>query len=427
MSRQLSDWLTHYMKVTQRTESPELYHLWSGLAAISSALQRRCYCDWGKLRGKVYPNMFIALVGPPGGRKGSAMKIAKSMVQSLEFPMGADSLGSTPALYKEIMDSEQTYIDSNGISHKHKSLSIWAEEFQVFLSDRDQTLIPSITDLFDCADKWTYKTLARKSEDLSNCWLTIIGAITPALLQSCLSSTSVGGGLISRIIFVVGQGPKQRIALQYLTDEDNEIYANLTKDLQEIALLTGPFTMDKSFFKAYVRWYENCTNEDGVPNDRFLGYNSRRALHLNKICMLISASMSNDMIITDEHFYIALAILEVTEREMPYAFHGLGMSHKANVYAKMLSFIESKIGIGYDWNELVRTFHLDVDNIQQLRDYTDMAVTSGLITEEKSVSGSNHYTVIIPERHVEDVSCLDKTIFRLMDRNIIDNTNLINE
>ena len=419
MSRQLTDWLENYMYFTQRSEPPALYHLWSGLTAISSALRRKCYCDWGPLRGYMYPNVFVALVGPPGGRKGTAMKIAKSFVQKLDVNIGADSLGSTQALYKELMDSEDTYVDHAGFTRKHKSVSIWSEEFQVFLNDRDQMLLASLTDLFDCADVWKYKTLARKTEDISNCWLTIFGCITPSLLQSKLSQDAVGGGLISRIIFVVGQGAKQKIALQYLTDEEIEIYENLNKDLQEIAQLNGPFKMDKSFFNVYIRWYENSTNEDGVPNDRFMGYNSRRALHLNKLCMLISASESNDMVITDKHFNIALAILEVTEREMPYAFHGLGMSNNANIYAKMLSFIENKIGIGFNWNELVRTFHLDVDNIKQLRDYADMAVASGLVTEETSLTSGSHFHVILPERHMADISCLDKTVFSLMNRNVV--------
>jgi len=161
MSRQLSNWLEYYMKYTQRTEPPELYHLWSGLIAISSALRRKCYCNWGALRGNVYPNMFVSLVGPPGGRKGTAMKIAKSFVQKLDITLGADSLGSTQALYRELMDSEDSYVDHEGITRKHKSVSIWAEEFQVFLTDRDQMLIPSLTDLFDCADIWKYKTLTR--------------------------------------------------------------------------------------------------------------------------------------------------------------------------------------------------------------------------------------------------------------------------
>ena len=416
MSRQLSNWLEYYMKYTQRTEPPELYHLWSGLTAISSALRRKCYCNWGALRGKVYPNMFVSLVGPPGGRKGTAMKIAKSFVQKLEITLGADSLGSTQALYKELIDSEDSYVDPDGITRKHKSVSIWAEEFQVFLSDRDQMLIPSLTDLFDCADSWKYKTLSRKTEDISNCWITIIGAITPSLLQSVLSSTAVGGGLISRIVFVVGQGPKQRKALQFLTEEEEDIQLKLQNDLQEIANLAGQFTLSKDFLKAYVRWYEQEYDDSGVPSERFLGYNHRRPLHLNKVCMLVSAAESNDMIITAKHFETALAIMQITEQEMPNAFYGLGLSNQANVYAKILSFIDSHES--FDWTELVKSFHLDVENITQLRQYLEMAEQSGLIKAEQSATTCRYFS-IGNKKEVIDPAYLDNTVFRLMSKNVI--------
>jgi hypothetical protein len=404
------------MKYTQRTEPPELYHLWSGLAAIASALRRKCYCNWGALRGLIYPNMFIALVGPPGGRKGTAMRIAKGFVQKLDIPMGADSLGSTQALYKELMDSEDSYVTENGITKKHKSVSIWAEEFQVFLSDRDQMLIPSLTDLFDCADIWKYKTISRKTEDISNCWIHILGAITPDLLQECLTRTAVGGGLISRIIFVVGQGPKQRRALQFLTKEEQEIQQKLENDIQEIANLSGTFQLSKEFLKAYVRWYEHEYDDSGVPSDKFLGYNHRRPLHLNKVCMLLSASESNELILTEEHFEKALAVMQITEQEMPNAFYGLGLSSQANVYAKILSFIEARDA--FDWSELVRSFHLDVENITQLRGYVEMAEQSGLITAEESATTCKYTTIKKPKAQ-RDPSYIEKTIFRLMDRNII--------
>ena len=419
MSRQLSDWLEYYMKYTQRTEPPELYHLWSGLTAISSALRRKCYCNWGALRGLVYPNIFVSLVGPPGGRKGTAMKIAKTFVQNLDVSLGADSLGSTQALYRDLMDAEDTYVD-NGITKKHKSLSIWAEEFQVFLSDKDQMLLASLTDLFDCADTWKYKTLSRKTEDISNCWITIIGAITPSLLQSKLTQDAVGGGLISRIIFVVGQGPKQRKALQFLTEEEEDIQQKLENDLQEIANLAGPFTLSKDFLKAYVRWYEQDYDETGVPSDRFLGYNHRRPLHLNKVCMLVSASESNEMIITEEHFHKALAIMQLTEQQMPNAFYGLGLASQANVYAKVLAFIDSKES--FEWSELVRAFHLDVDNISQLHGYMEMAEQSGIVVAEHSTSKSI-FTSIKTQTIAQDPDYIEKTVFRLMDRNLLENKN----
>jgi len=415
MSRQLSDWLEYYMRYTQRSEPPALYHIWCGLTAISSALRRKCYCDWGPLRGYMYPNMFVSLVGPPGGRKGTAMKIAKSMIQELGIPLGADSLGSTQALYKELMDSEDTYVESNGITKKHKSLSIWSEEFRVFLSDRDQMLIPSLTDLFDCADVWKYKTLSRKTEDISNCFITLIGGITPALLQESLSQTSVGGGLISRIIFVVGHGPKQRSAIQYLTDEEEDIRKKLCKDLQEIANLQGQFKMDKSFLRAYIKWYERDYDYNSVRNDKFAGYNNRKPIHINKLCMLLSASESNDLILTEKHLLKALAILQTTEYEMPGAFYGLGMSDKANVYTKILSFIEAKDS--FDFSELVQAFHLDVESIDQLRNHVDMASQAGLIKCESSITTERYHVIKTAPTIDADPDYLNKTVLRLMDQN----------
>lgn len=409
MSRKLDDWLESYMRVTENSEPPVLYHLWSGITAISSALRRKCFSNWGS-RGYIYPNLYVSLVGPPGGRKGTAMKRAKKMVQNLDIPMGSDSLGSTQAMYKEIMDSKASY-PSCGVMKEHKSLSIWSEEFQVFLSDRDLTLIGALTDLFDCADSWKYTTLKRKTEDISNCWLTIIGAITPSLLQSKLSQDAVGGGLLSRIIFVVGYGPIRKIALPFLTEEENNLEKTLTEDLQEIANLSGPFKLCNSFLRDYARWYENSPFADGVSNDKFLGYNSRRALHLNKLCMIVSAAESSAMELHDRHFKKALAILEATEKEMPNAFHGLGMAAQSNVYAKIMSFIENNDS--FSWQQILQHVHLDINNTQELRNLMEMASQSGLVTEEQSTD-----TLMYEATKKETVSSgskfLSETVFKQM-------------
>ena len=132
--------------------------------------------------------------------------------------------------------------------------------------------------------------------------------------------------------------------------------------------------------------------------------------------MLLSATESNDLIITDEHFEKALAIMQITEQEMPNAFYGLGLASQANVYAKILSFIESRNF--FDWSELVRNFHLDVENITQLRGYIEMAEQSGLIACESSAT-SCRYTTIKTPRKLRDPTYIDKTVFRLMDRNVL--------
>lgn len=409
MPRQLSDWLEHYMLFTQNTEPPTLYHLWSGIIAISSALRRKCFENWGS-SGYIYPNFYAALVGPPGGRKGTAMKMAKRMVQTLEIPMGSDSLGSTQALYKEVMEAETDFLDSKGVTKKHKSLSVWSEEFQVFLSDRDPTLIASLTDLFDCADTWKYSTMKRGIEDISNCWLTIFGAITPSLLQSKLSQDAVGGGLLSRIIFVVGYGAKKKIALTFLSEDEKILREKLTKDLQRMALLAGPFKMPPPFLDIYQDWYENYSSGEGVLTDKFQGYNARRPLHLHKLCMIISVSENDDMVIHPHHFKKSLAILEATEQEMPNAFQGFGLANHAQVYAKLVTYIESSKGFTYE--ELISTFAIDALP-HELLEYMKIAEASGLVKREDSHT-TIKFTPRLRRKKKVTQEYLEKTLYKLM-------------
>ena len=107
--------------------------------------------------------------------------------------------------------------------------------------------------------------------------------------------------------------------------------------------------------------------------------------------------------------------MQITEQEMPNAFYGLGLSSQADVYAKILSFIEERES--FDWMEFVRTFHLDVENIPQLRGYLEMAEQSGIIKAETSATSSRYINLQTKSTSI-DPSYLNNTVFRLMDRNL---------
>lgn len=406
--RELSNWLEYYMAYTENSESPPIYHLWSGITAISSALQRKCFCNWG-MRGYIYPNLYVVLVGPPGGRKGTAMRIAKGMLDNLNLFLGSDSLGSIQALYDEITKAEASYLTAKGVAQAHRSLSIWSEEFQVFISERNPDLITSITDLFDCPDKWHYSALKSGVKDLSNCFITIIGAITPSLLQTKLSTDAVGGGLISRIIFVVGQGRYKAIAIPMLTKEEEEIRKKLSQDIQHIANMKGPFKLQSDFLNTYAKWYEADVNS-GVNSQQFVGYNARRALHLNKLCMIVSASESSDMIIKKHHFEQALAILEYTELQMPKAFHGFGGGFHANKMGEIFQWIENQQK--FTWEDLIKKFYL-LAMPAELQDYMDTAEKIGLV--KKTLTPTVIFYEVLNQQEIRvGHDYLNETIFSKM-------------
>ena len=156
MPRNFDDWIENYLRYSQNSEPPKQYHVWSAISCIASCLQRKVWLNWGQFE-TIYPNFYVILVGPPAGRKGTAMKIAKDLVSNLDdIFLGSDSLGSIQSLYKEICDSKGQFLHPDGRTIDHKSLSIWSEEFQVFLAESDITMISNITDLFDNPDRWQY-------------------------------------------------------------------------------------------------------------------------------------------------------------------------------------------------------------------------------------------------------------------------------
>jgi len=383
LSRQLDNWLEHYMKFTQNSEPPPLYHLWSGIVAIASCMQRKCWMSWGH-EMTIYPNLYVVLVGPPGGRKGTAMKIAKSLVRKVDVALGSDSLGSIQALYKEIHDSHEEFIHpEEQLPVGHKSLSVWSEEFQVFLSDSDPRLIGNLTDLFDSPDSWRYSAITRGVSDLSNCWLTVFGAITPTLLQSKLNQDAVGGGLISRIVFVVGYGKSKKVPMTFLSKEEYELFDTLLEDLQYIKNLAGPFSMSPKFIETYSTWYMGASSSQGVDSEKFVGYNERRALHIRKLCMIMAVSENNDRYLQERHFLRALHVLEMTENEMPNAFYGLGSGAHSAVLTNIITYIKSRGQVEH--SELTKRFQLDTLT-NGLGELLETLIQGGTIRQELTPS-----------------------------------------
>ncbi|MEE9529076.1 MAG: DUF3987 domain-containing protein [Dehalococcoidia bacterium] len=378
MNRELNNWLESYLEFSQNTEPPTIYHLWSGIVAISSCLQRKCYLDWG-YESIIYPNLYAVLVGPPGGRKGTAMKIAKALLRKLDIVLGSDSLGSIQTLYEEIAGAESNYIDHLGVPVEHKSLSVWSEEFQVFLADSDPRLISNITDLFDSPSHWRYSSIGRGIRDLGNCWLTIFGATTPSLLQSSLTQDAVGGGLVSRIIFVVGYGKAKKVPITFFSRDDQERQDKLLHDLERIKNLSGQFKPTQEFMDAYTKWYMSPNATNGVDSEKFVGYNERRALHLRKLCMIFAVAEDDSMELKAHHFKRALHVLEMTEIEMENAFYGLGQGAHSTAMTNVMRFLQDNGTIS--WGKLLDRFKMDIMPVE-LQSFVDTLVQSGHIKEE---------------------------------------------
>lgn len=358
MARQAGDWITSYLKYTDNSEPPELYKLWVAISVIAASLQRKVFLQWEK---RVYPNMYIILVGPSGKcRKGTAMYPGEDLLRRVGVPLAAEAI-TREALIKEMERAQEGAKLSMSEITLHSSLTVFSKELTVFLGYSNMSLMSDLTDWYDCSNVWTYRTKNAGTNELINVFMNLIGATTPELIQSTLPRDAIGGGLASRIIFVYENKKGKVIPAPFLTQADDDLYEKLFVDLSEISMITGEFEINKEFLDHYTEWYVKQEENPPFQDDRFSGYFQRRAHHALKLSMILTASKGNDMMMTVETLKKAINILERTEVKMPMVFRGMGASEYAAITDKVMHTIARAGDEGITTSRLLELHYYDAD------------------------------------------------------------------
>lgn len=336
--RKLGNWLDSWLEFTDNSEPPELFKIWTGISTICACLQRKCYLQWDS---RIYPNMYIVLVGPSGCRKGTAMGPAYGLLDQLGIKMAAEAI-TREALIRELKNSidNSTSITGPGRVTVHSSLTIFSQELTVFLGYHNLQLISDLTDWYDCRSRWTYRTKNMGTDDITGVWVNILGGTTPESLASALPEDAIGGGLTSRIIFVYGDRPSKLVPLPLLTQKEAELLDKLAYDLEVINAMCGEFRYTEAFASRYVDWYLEHSANPPFDSPQFTGYNSRRPTHLRKLCMALSAARSSDMVLTDSDFEQSLDLLIKTEQQMPKAFGARGRSDVSDIIQEVMQRLQ---------------------------------------------------------------------------------------
>ena len=362
MARMLDDWLTGYLEYTKNTEPPLAYHIWVAISTLSAALERRCYMKWGLSR--VYPNQYIVLIGPSGqSRKGEAVNLARPFVDHIGLNIGSQS-STREALITRLKDSTTTFKGADGDPMFQSAVTIISEELTVFLGQKNTALLGDMTDWYDSRPEWTYETKHQGTDRVTGICVNLLGATAPDWLPSILPNEAVGGGWTSRVIFVVESYKGKVISNPNIYHINDELKKKLEHDLEQIHLIRGEFEFDDEALKLYIAWYE--AQERGikkgiypVPDPKFSGYVSRRATHVKKVAMAMSASRGDDLLVTAEDFQRAVTVMEAAEKKMTRAFTGLGRAKFADLTDAVLTYIMGKRTVRR--SQLLREHYRDVD------------------------------------------------------------------
>lgn len=374
--RILPDWISGFMLLSENSEPPTLFRKWTALSTIAAALQRKCRVDIG-ISLTFYPNLYVVLVGPSATGKGTAMKYAYDIIEQVPSIRLSAQATSLQALIRRMKETNLTDVDMNtGQQYYHSSLTIFSNEFTVFLGYYNRELITALCDWYDCHNRWTYDTIKRDKEEIIGVWVNLLAGTTPDNIQSSLPMEAIGGGLTSRIIFVNEEKPDKLVVFPAATPREIELQAALVHDLEEIVLMSGTFRFSEKAMEFYTEWSYNARANPPFHDPKFDGYCGRRRNHLITLAMICSASASSNMSLSEDDFRRAAQLLEEVEIKMGTTFRGMGKSDVSSLISSAISFIESSKTPDIPMWEFARHFEGDMDKLTMDRVITTLEASN---------------------------------------------------
>ncbi len=343
--RLCENWLEEYLNYTSNQESPEQFHTWCALSIIAAAISRRnpLKSDYFEM----FPNLYVVLVGASARvRKSSAIMIAQRLFRKALPSYPLITVRVTPEALISTMFSAQR-------EHGAALCYLVADEFHTLVgrSKHYQLLISTLTSFYDCKVEDGALTQLRGLESLNNLCVNILAASTPHWLRLALPPDVIGGGFTSRIIFVYAETTDRCFPELILPEGHDVLEQKLIEDLQTIANLNGHFDLHPSAKEWYYTWYRGFDTPD-TCSDLLVGYYGRRSTHLRKVAALLSASRSNEMIISLQDIQIADKLLEAQEHWLPKMIALL----QTNVIGEANTMVLNMIGRGgkLDYSSLLR-------------------------------------------------------------------------
>ena len=393
--RRLNDWITTYLEYSENTEPKKSYHLWTAVSVIAGALQRRVYIKWG--HESIYPNLYIVLVGRSGRtRKGTAMTIGIDLFNQLNFPVTAESI-TREQLIRTMKLAVNSFEDPGKIPpiKYHCSITTFSKELAVFLGNKDIRFLADLNDWYDSHDSWRYGTKGAGIDHIKGVVYNLLGATAPDWIQSMIPLEAVGGGFTARIIFIV-ETNKKVVAFPSVAEE---LRQPLIADLERIATISGEYTLAPETLDAYEEWYTNDEKnmQNGimpVEDPRLASYCDRRATHVKKIAMVVTASRTHERVIELDDFRRALLIMQSAEVKMSEVFGGLGKAKTGELAFMLLQYIKERGKVTR--REIMRRFYTDITTFE-LEEVEKILQYMGVI-EIEQVSGKGGRTYHYKEK-----------------------------
>lgn len=322
-SRKLDSWIDGFVTFTDGTSAPKIFRKWAAVSTVAAALERKVWVRFNKRT--LYPNLYALLVGGPGVGKTDALRGVMDFTRRLPNVHLAPTSVSRASLADALVDATRIVIRPGELAAvtSFNSLYVCSAEFGTFLTAYEGEFMSTLNHLWDCIHYDERKRHMKKGEKLvvEHPQLNLIAGTTPAWLTTNLPPQAWSEGFSSRLLMIHSEkGPLSDPFEE--ASVDSSLEADLDSDLLHIHNMFGLIRFDADAAAALKEWYGG--GQEPVPrHPKLEHYIPRRATHLVKLCMVMSAARGDDYRIKIQDWNSALALLLEAESTIPAIFRDM--------------------------------------------------------------------------------------------------------
>lgn len=373
-----ADFISLYLNYTAQTECPTFFHRWTAVTSLSAYLGKRTFFNFGHFT--LYPNLYVMLIGSPGTKKSSAIKIgAKLLKQSGYKTFAAKKTRQEKFLLDLAEQSEHMMPNADVDSILDKNLwgedtdstpdlsdrppaecFVAADEFNNFIGIGNTDFISILGELWDHEGVYDYKLKNSKSVYIPDPSITILGGNTPTGFSQAFPAETIGQGFFSRLLLVYGE--PSGVKHTFPPPPDMALQSRLISYLHRIKTeAVGEMTITQDARDLLGIIYHKWADLEDI---RFEHYSNRRLTHLIKLCLVLTASRISTEIGEHDVIY-ANTLLTFTEQLMPKALGEFGKAKNSAVTHKVMIAIDNA-AVPLSIQAMWKVVHQDLDSRTQL-------------------------------------------------------------
>lgn len=335
-------YLQDYQYYMSGTECPESFLRWSALALAGAVCGKRVWVTHGEYFD-IYPNLYVCLVGTPGSGKSVAKDTARDFLLETwpEYPLSAE-IQSHQHICRSMATPEGCFTWKNhlGKLEEYRPFFAMPDELQLFFSTDKAGMMGFLVGVYSSKIFSTgFKVEAGLPQHIKNPYFSLLGCSTPEWFMGNLKQDLFSGGAGRRFLIVYDRKTVYKPRPQK-PPHAGEAYARIINHLRCLKDLSGPSMVDPAAYPWWDKWYLSRDTWAHRDDPIILQAHETKHIMLLKVAHLLSLNDTPfQKIVTEEHFRIALAMLNELEPKVVRLTSGIGRNPLAGIGAELLEKI----------------------------------------------------------------------------------------